>query len=500
MPIPLPNLDDRGFTDLMHEVRALIPRYAPVWTNHNASDPGITLLELFAWLTEAMIYRINRSTDVSEARFLELLGASFSPARPASITLLIVAQGLGREKAILRGTALLADRADGRPPLSFETGHDVLLKRQLREGSEFFEARVSCVQVTRIEKEKVGTSDGTAFQHFSLATPHIVPNIAVDLPAELAVMVDSVPWTFRETLLDSGPDDTHFTVDARMNRIQFGGGSGMIPPHGAEILVTYQATQGEIGELAAETQFQFVHDLSMEPAITLEGRLVDGSHPTGLDEARRFAIDALRTKNRAITSDDFESLLLGHADYKLARAKCVPGWDLTAQEDRQVRADHASIIVVPDKQDERPMPTAEEVDRIYEFLDERRLITCRHHVVGPTYLDIKVETEIVTNKQRPNTQVIADLAANLKAFFHPLTGGPGDGAIGWPFGRDVHLSEVFEVIENSPGVDHAEAAALKSRDITGEWQEAGERIELMQQGLVSLVIDTHADIRIREQY
>ena len=68
MPLPLANLDTRRFDDLVAEMRALIPRYAPEWTNYNASDPGITLIELLAWVTEATLYHLNR---VPEATFLE---------------------------------------------------------------------------------------------------------------------------------------------------------------------------------------------------------------------------------------------------------------------------------------------------------------------------------------------------------------------------------------------------------------------------------------------
>ena len=72
MTIALPNLDDRRFKDLVDEMRALIPRYAPDWTNHNISDPGIALVEMFAFLTEAMIYRLNRVPKAAE-----VLWASF---------------------------------------------------------------------------------------------------------------------------------------------------------------------------------------------------------------------------------------------------------------------------------------------------------------------------------------------------------------------------------------------------------------------------------------
>ena len=69
MPLPLPNLDDRSYTDLVEEARRLIPTYAPEWTNHNPSDPGIMLIELFAYLTEMLIYRLNRSPTTTSAPF-----------------------------------------------------------------------------------------------------------------------------------------------------------------------------------------------------------------------------------------------------------------------------------------------------------------------------------------------------------------------------------------------------------------------------------------------
>lgn len=63
MALPIPNLDDRSFADLINEAKSLIPIYNKEWTNHNPSDPGITLLELFAWLCEMVIYRINQIPD-----------------------------------------------------------------------------------------------------------------------------------------------------------------------------------------------------------------------------------------------------------------------------------------------------------------------------------------------------------------------------------------------------------------------------------------------------
>ena len=87
MPLPLPNLDTRRWTDLVDEGRALIPRYAPGWTDHNIHDPGITLLELFAWLIEQEIYRVNRIPETHRRKFLELTGFRPKPPAPARAVL-----------------------------------------------------------------------------------------------------------------------------------------------------------------------------------------------------------------------------------------------------------------------------------------------------------------------------------------------------------------------------------------------------------------------------
>lgn len=60
MALPLPVLDDRGFQELVDGMRERLPRIAPDWTDHNASDPGITLLELLAYQGDLLSYRFDR--------------------------------------------------------------------------------------------------------------------------------------------------------------------------------------------------------------------------------------------------------------------------------------------------------------------------------------------------------------------------------------------------------------------------------------------------------
>src|SRR5918912_4601241 len=83
MPLPSPNLDDRRFQDLVDEAKRRIPRYCPTWTDHNVSDPGITLIELFAWMTEQYLFRLNQVPDKNFVTFLDLIGVRLHPATPA---------------------------------------------------------------------------------------------------------------------------------------------------------------------------------------------------------------------------------------------------------------------------------------------------------------------------------------------------------------------------------------------------------------------------------
>jgi hypothetical protein len=82
MPIKPPNLDDRRYADIVTEARALIPQYCPEWNNFGDADPGMTLVQLFAWMTELTIYRLNRVPDKTYIHFLNLSGRSAGvPAR-----------------------------------------------------------------------------------------------------------------------------------------------------------------------------------------------------------------------------------------------------------------------------------------------------------------------------------------------------------------------------------------------------------------------------------
>jgi hypothetical protein len=84
MPVTIPSIDDRRYQALLDETLARIPVHNPEWTNFNRSDPGVTLVELFAFLTESLLYRANQIPERNRRKFLTLLGVPLQPGSSAS--------------------------------------------------------------------------------------------------------------------------------------------------------------------------------------------------------------------------------------------------------------------------------------------------------------------------------------------------------------------------------------------------------------------------------
>jgi predicted phage baseplate assembly protein len=123
MPLQAPNLDDRRQEQIVADAKLLIPRYAPEWTDHNASDPGITLIQLFAWMMEMTLYRLNQVPERNYIKFLQLLGIELAPARPAFTELTFTPARDDIESVIVpAGTQVAVSDAGGdEGPLVFET-------------------------------------------------------------------------------------------------------------------------------------------------------------------------------------------------------------------------------------------------------------------------------------------------------------------------------------------------------------------------------------------
>ena len=156
MPLQPPNLDDRQFDELFEGAKARIPRYLPEWTDWNDSDPGITLLQLQAWLTETILYRLNQVPDLNYIKFLQLLGVQQRPAQPAQAQLTFTLKASVNQPQVLipdRTMVGVADR-DLEPPLFFETEQTLVaipaqLSRLVRDLPDHPDPRQRTVDVTQ---------------------------------------------------------------------------------------------------------------------------------------------------------------------------------------------------------------------------------------------------------------------------------------------------------------------------------------------------------------
>lgn len=124
MSLPKPNLDDKTFAQIAEEARALIPGRTPEWTDHNVHDPGITFIELFAWLAEIQQYRLNRTSAASYDRFLSLAGVTRHRQQAAEVLLELEPDDVTRPILVPANTRVVPV---GKEEVPFETVRDVFL-------------------------------------------------------------------------------------------------------------------------------------------------------------------------------------------------------------------------------------------------------------------------------------------------------------------------------------------------------------------------------------
>jgi hypothetical protein len=155
----------------------------------------------------------------------------------------------------------------------------------------------------------------------------------------------------------------------------------------------------------------------------------------------------------------------------IARVHCVAGRDLA--QGPQPAPGHLSIVVLPQPTgadpDQLPAPSADLCAAVTDWLEPRRLLGVRHHVLGPSYVPIAVTgrmvlrpdyapPEVTRTGLLTDTAITAEtqgLAARaVRDHADPLTGGPS--GTGWPFDRPIHLSELYRLLDGLPGVDHVD--------------------------------------------
>jgi predicted phage baseplate assembly protein len=160
MALPAPTLDDRRFQDFVDEAKRYVQRRCPEWTDHNVSDPGVTLIETFAFMTEQLCYRLNRVPDRLYVKFLELLGLRMLPPTPARVPVTFWLSTPARSPLIIRaGTKSATTRTESEESIIFSTLEDLLV----------IPGRISAIR--RLTKRGVASEDQTTNyelgQHFA---------------------------------------------------------------------------------------------------------------------------------------------------------------------------------------------------------------------------------------------------------------------------------------------------------------------------------------------
>jgi predicted phage baseplate assembly protein len=126
MSVPAPNLDDRRFQDLVDEAKRMVQQRCPEWTDHNVSDPGVTLIETFAFMVDQLLYRLNRVPDLHYLRFLELIGVRLFPPTAARGDVTFWLSAARTENVVVPAGAQVASlRTESEDPIVFTTERDL---------------------------------------------------------------------------------------------------------------------------------------------------------------------------------------------------------------------------------------------------------------------------------------------------------------------------------------------------------------------------------------
>ncbi len=456
MPLTLPDLDDRRYVDLVEEARAFIPTYAPEWTDHNASDPGITLIEMFAYLSEMLIYRLNRVTDANRRAFLRLLTGPNHQLPD------------GDERTLdeqIRDAVLSL-----RQPYRAVTTHDFERLALTATGGRV--ARVRCVENRNLDSENPLAHEVERPGHMSL--------ILVPEPA------------FGAVLVSQGGAFTDYTGAA--------GGEGAVELPGDSTERLYVGSDSPFAGI--EFRFRTAgrgYDLRFEYSAATESgwsRLSAANHALE-DRTNKWSVGGLV---EFAPPDDWvrKRVSDGSGDLYWVRV----GTTSTSSPNPTAVASHIAGAFG----DVRGL-----VSKVEEYLDPRRLLTTHVHAVGPRFATLGVQLTLVLAPDVLETdtrlqQAIRSRAAEaVERYLHPLTGGE-DGR-GWPWGRDVYVSEIYALLDAVSGVDYVTRTSTTDADgetneldeLTVESSDAWRRVLNEAGDLVAIKIRPDELVRVRTE-
>ncbi len=356
----------------------------------------------------------------------------------------------------------------------------------------------------QVNKEHLGTSDGSSGQRYQLQVTPILPR----RPGETLLVYEDdqlEQWIEVPDFSSSGPHDPHFTLDSVTGELRLGPAIrqpdgtmrryGRIPPRGSR-LVFRRYRFG--GGLEGNVQAGILNTLKTSiPYIARVNNRVPAEG--GLDaetlEAAKMRVPALlRSRDRAVTEADFEFLtreVLRDTGWSQYRVKCLQ--PRPARESRVIPG-QVYVLVIPHISDpaDRMRPRADQLEleqgevyeRLMAYLNDRRLLTMRLDVRAPAYHWVAVRVSVHAEEGANHARVESEVLTRLYRFLNPLIGGPrGEG---WPFGRDLVVSDVYQCLLGVPGVQYIRQVEIfLTASGEGPRGDAVDTIEVVGHGVVA---------------
>lgn len=361
---------------------------------------------------------------------------------------------------------------------------------------------VPALHAETVAEEVLGMSEGVPAQAFVLERGPVVAD-AAEFVVQVAAGSGWDEWLETDSFAGHGPDDRVVRLDRSSGEVSFGpavrepdGGLrqfGAVPPKGAPIrVVRYRTGGGPRGNVAPGTITVLRSPVPLVDRVVNRRAGVGGTRGETVDEARVRGPLALRTRDRAVTIDDYEQLARRAAP-GIARVRAVPA--TTPEEAGGVR-----VLVVPSASPDADgtlrfedlLPAEEVLAAVSAHLDERRPVGARVLIEPPFYRGLTVVARLVARVRTSPDELQRAAVVALNHYFDPLVGGL-DGT-GWPFGRPIQSGEVYAVLQRLPGTELVDDVKLFPADpVTGKRGEPVQRIDL---DASALVFSYHHQVRV----
>jgi predicted phage baseplate assembly protein len=327
---------------------------------------------------------------------------------------------------------------------------------------------VDTTNLSRVQNEIIGRSDGTPGQTFYLNNTPVVARTGGEY-----VMVRNEDgreerWIEVSDFSSSGSEDRHYTLDSQTGEITFGpalpqrdGGMrryGFIPLQGAVLVMTgYRYGGGVTGNVAANTINIVKSGMPYIQRVTNRKAASGGLNAEDIEACKMRVPSYLRSLNRAVTGSDFEYLASEAAPGQVGRVHCLQP-PMTNRGEIKVLLipgiPHLEGFIAPES-----LNLADDLrQRVFEHLDERRLISTHLEVLSPAYQWVETEVRFRAARHEDVDKVQEAIEKRLFQFINPLIGGQ-DGT-GWPFGRDLFVADIMSVLLKVPGVDFVRSVKL----------------------------------------